>query len=108
VGRLLALTFAVGLVLGSSAGATGPGFRSTSFVRRVDNPWFPLVPGTVYVYTGVKDGKSSRDVVTVTHRTRQISGVAATELRTISMSRDASRSARRTAMHRTVWETSGI
>ena len=81
MGRLLALTFVVALVLGSNAGATGPGFRATSFVNRVDNPWFPLVPGTVYVYTGVKDGKPSRDVVTVTHRKRQISGVAATELK---------------------------
>jgi hypothetical protein len=81
VGRLLALTFAVGLVLGSGAGATGPGFRATSFVSRVDNPWFPLVPGTVYVYTGAKDGKSSRDLVTVAHTTRQISGVTATELK---------------------------
>jgi len=81
VGRCLALTFTAALVLASSAGATGPQFGSTSFVSRVDNPWFPLVPGTVYVYTGVKDGKPSRDVVTVTHTKRQIAGVAATELK---------------------------
>jgi len=81
MGRLLALTIIAGLVLASGAGGTGPGFSSTSFVSGVDNPWFPLVPGTVYVYTGVKDGKPSRDVVTVTRRTRQISGVAATEVR---------------------------
>jgi hypothetical protein len=40
----------------------------------VDNPWFPLRPGTVYVYRGVKDGKAARDVVTVTHRTVEIDG----------------------------------
>src|SRR5580765_2818565 len=45
------------------------------FSARVDNPWFPLRPGTVYVYRGVKDGKASRDVVTVTHRVRTIDGV---------------------------------
>src|SRR5690242_8391918 len=42
---------------------------------RVDNPWFPLLPGTRYVYTGVKDGKRARDVVLVTHGTRTIDGV---------------------------------
>jgi len=47
-------------------------------VARVDNPWFPLVPGTVYTYRGVKDGKASRDVVTVTRSTRTIEGVQAT------------------------------
>ena len=38
------------------------------------NKWFPLVPGTVYTYRGVKDGLPSRDVLTVTHRTRTIAG----------------------------------
>jgi hypothetical protein len=80
VGRFVALTFAAALVLASSAAGTVPGFRSTSFVGRVDNPWFPLAPGTVYVYTGIKEGKPSRDVVTVTHAKRQIAGVAATEV----------------------------
>jgi hypothetical protein len=47
----------------------------SSFTRRVDNPWFPLRPGTRYVYTGVKDGAPSRDVVTVTHGMRTIDGV---------------------------------
>jgi hypothetical protein len=46
-----------------------------SFSARVDNPWFPLEPGTRYVYVGVKDGRRSRDVVTVTPRTRTIDGV---------------------------------
>jgi len=46
----------------------------TGFSARVDNPWFPLVPGTRYVYTGVKDGKPSRDVVVVGRSTRTIAG----------------------------------
>ena len=46
--------------------------------RRIDNPWFPLRPGTSYVYTGVKDGKPSRDVVRVTNATRMIHGVRTT------------------------------
>jgi hypothetical protein len=44
------------------------------FSARVTNPWYPLRPGTRYVYTGEKDGLRSRDVVTVTHRVRKIDG----------------------------------
>src|SRR6476646_6819310 len=47
----------------------GPGFTA-----RVDNPWFPLRPGTTYVYRGVKDGEPARDVVTVTRGVRTIQG----------------------------------
>jgi len=49
-------------------------FGSPGFAARVDNPWFPLRPGTVYVYRGVKDGQSARDVVTVTRRVKTIQG----------------------------------
>ena len=52
-----------------AAGQTSPAFRA-----HVDNPWFPLTPGTTYVYNGVKDGKPSREVLTVTHRARTIAG----------------------------------
>jgi hypothetical protein len=49
-----------------------------NFVARVTNPWFPLTPGTTLVYRGVKDGRPSRDVFTVTGATRTIRGVACT------------------------------
>ena len=42
---------------------------------RVDNPWFPLRPGTRWVYRGSDDGDRTRDVVIATHRTRMIDGV---------------------------------
>ena len=60
--------------VGTSAGAA-PTPPAADFSARVDNRWFPLLPGTRYVYTGVKDGRPSRDLVTVTHRTRTIQGV---------------------------------
>jgi hypothetical protein len=55
--------------------------RPADFARRIDNPWFPLRPGTVFEYHGVKDGKRARDVLTVTHRHRSILGVRATAIR---------------------------
>jgi len=70
----LALGALLALAAASASGA------EQRFVTRVDNPWFPLTPGTVYVYRGVKDGQASRDVVTVTRRTRAIQGVRATEV----------------------------
>ena len=61
-------------MLGAGAIAGGPG----GFTARVANPWFPLRPGTTYVYSGVRDGKPSRDLVTVTHSTKVIQGVRCT------------------------------
>lgn len=52
----------------------------THFVAKVDNPWFPLEPGTTYVYRGAKDGKPSREVLEVTRLTKTIQGVHATVL----------------------------
>jgi hypothetical protein len=81
---MLTVTLALALAAGGAGTAavhhrTGAVPSSTpppsDFRARVDNPWFPLQPGTRYVYTGVKDGKPSRDVMTVTHRTRTIAGV---------------------------------
>jgi hypothetical protein len=45
-----------------------------AFSADVTNPWFPLHPGSRYVYTGIKDGKPSREVMTVTHATTTIDG----------------------------------
>jgi len=62
----------LGLLVGAGA-ATG-GSPYPGFSAKVDNPWFPLKPGTQYVYTGAKDGKPARDVVTVLRQTRVIDG----------------------------------
>jgi hypothetical protein len=58
------------------AGRGTPAVQPPSkFSARVDNEWFPLLPGTRWVYIGVKDRQPTRDVVTVTGRTREIEGV---------------------------------
>jgi hypothetical protein len=76
---LIALAVAAILVAGgcaaskSAAPATAPAKRS-GFSANVTNAWFPLRPGSVYRYRGVKDGEPSREVMVVTHRTKTIDG----------------------------------
>jgi hypothetical protein len=74
---VIALTVGATAASGSPAPAPVPPSPS-GFVARVDNPWFPLHPGTTDVYRGVKDGKPSRDVFAVTSRTKKIQGVRCT------------------------------
>jgi hypothetical protein len=52
-----------------------PTIRAADFSADVDNPWFPLAPGSLSISRGTRDGKPARDVVTVTHRTKVIDGV---------------------------------
>jgi hypothetical protein len=76
----IALAAVATAALTASSGATPAAAppAHAGFVASVDNPWFPLVPGTTFVYRGVKDGEPSRDVVHVTGRTRVIDGVRCT------------------------------
>ncbi len=69
----LVTTLSVTAVASSSQAALH--ISPANFTARVGNPWFPLKPGTRYLYAGVKDGQPSRDVLFVTHRTRMIEGV---------------------------------
>jgi len=50
----------------------------SDWANRINNKWFPLLPGTVFTYAGKKDGKTGRDVLTVTHLHRTIEGAPAT------------------------------
>ncbi len=82
---LLSLTAAAALLAGVLAAdghdaAAAPAIPA-HFAARVTNPWFPLRPGTTEVYRGVKDGRPSRDVFTVTGRTKTIEGVRCTVVR---------------------------
>jgi hypothetical protein len=70
---------ASGTVLAApSAGKPSGHPRNVRFAPRVSNPWYPLTPGTTLVYRGVKDGRPSRDVVTVRHARKLIDGVRCT------------------------------
>ena len=45
------------------------------FVSEIDNPLFPLEPGTTFSYEGESDGEPMTDVMYVTHDTIEILGV---------------------------------
>jgi hypothetical protein len=68
---LAAASFAVIAVAASSAAAS---HQARTFSAHVTNPWFPLIPGSRYVYNDAESGLKGRDVVFVTHRVRTIQG----------------------------------
>ena len=59
---------------GTESAAIDPG----DFVLPVDNPYFPLEPGTSYRFEGTKEGRRAVDVFTVTGDTKEILGVTNT------------------------------
>ena len=75
VATMVALAFALAA---GPADAGNPTFDPDNFVKRVDNPWFPLRVGTTFRYRGEKDGKAGKEVMTVTSKTKTILGVHAT------------------------------
>ncbi len=52
-----------------------PAIEPADFGPNVDNPWFPLTPGTTLVYAGERDGARARELVTPLPRTTVIDGV---------------------------------
>jgi hypothetical protein len=78
-GRVVATVTVLGMVAAvpAVASAVSPSAapNPADFGGPIDNPWFPLTPGTTLVYKGVKDGKRASDVFHVTGRTKTIQGV---------------------------------
>jgi hypothetical protein len=68
---LLASTFPVGAM---SALQIDPG----NFVSKIDNPYFPLTPGTTFTYRGETEGVPTRNVTIITNDTKVILGVTTT------------------------------
>jgi hypothetical protein len=65
------------LVAASPSASTGPAFDAAAFPdgATVTNPWFPLIPGTVFTSRGSKDGQAAVDRFTISDRTKVIAGV---------------------------------
>jgi hypothetical protein len=66
-----------------------PVIDPANFVSRVDNPYFPLVPGTTLHYRGVdKDGTTPQvDTFSVTRQTKRVMGLRCTVVRDTVTSR---------------------
>ena len=86
--RVIALAVAVAACDETSLGPpTDPDYDPmidpADFGGPVDNPFFPLVPGTTFHFEGEsEDGPETNDV-TVTHQTRLILGITATVVRDV-------------------------
>ena len=59
----------------SSTTTYAPAIDPSSFTAEVTNEYFPLVPGTVFVYEGTEDGEAQRNEVIVTRDTKIVDGV---------------------------------
>lgn len=56
-------------------GPYSPQLDRSGFTADVTNPYYPLRPGTTFVYAGKKDGQKAIDLVVPTARTQTIDGV---------------------------------
>jgi hypothetical protein len=57
-----------------------PVIDPANFVTTIDNPYFPLQPGTTFIYEGQMPDGLERDEFAVTHNTRVILGVTCVEV----------------------------
>jgi hypothetical protein len=71
----------------SSQAHAGAAVDPGHFVRHITNPYLPYSPGSRWVYSGVKDGVTQRDIVTVRRRTKAIMGVSATVVTDVATQR---------------------
>ena len=66
-----------------------PTIDPAKFNNHITNPYFPLTPGTTYLYDGNRDGVPRRDEVTVTKETKVILGVPCVVVRDVVTSSNA-------------------
>ena len=77
---LLALVVTAGMGATSLAGDRSQNLDPRDFTTTINNPFFPLVPGTTYIYEGNKEGSPLRDVFEVTDHTKVIMGIKCREI----------------------------
>jgi hypothetical protein len=84
IGLVMALVLVSGCGSSSSAGggakptsgkSYAPSIDPAGFTTEIDNKYFPLEPGTTFVYKGETEGASEGDTVRVTSDTKKIMGV---------------------------------
>src|SRR5919204_369096 len=64
-------------------GRYSPAIDPASFVPKVDNPLWPLDPGTGFHYTGTRGKTPQKDDEIVTHQTKRILGISCTVVRDV-------------------------
>jgi len=64
-----------------SASPFRPLIDPSRFSTTIDNPYFPLSPGSVLTFKGTSDGEDEVDIVTVTRDTKTILGVTCVVVR---------------------------
>jgi hypothetical protein len=82
----LVIIFAMGCISNSPTKPTNgtvnetynPIINPADFVAEIDNPYFPLKPGTTFIYQGETEDGTERNEVAVTDKTKNILGVTCT------------------------------
>jgi hypothetical protein len=74
----LAILFAMLSIAANSQKNSPSAIDPGDFVSQIDNPFFPLEPGTTFTYEGESEGVPTREVVQVTRDTKEILGVTTT------------------------------
>lgn len=85
--RQIVLILAMSVILAALGGSGAaeskkynPVIIPGNFSTTIDNPFFPLIPGTIFTYKGPTEEGEETDVVEVTHSTRVIMGVTCVEV----------------------------
>ncbi|HZM21966.1 MAG TPA: hypothetical protein VFC02_09490 [Anaerolineales bacterium] len=82
---LLAIIFAMSTIAATPTRNVSMEFDPANFAGDpIDNPYFPLEPGTTFIYRGESEGAPTRDVMTVTDQTKEILGVTTTVVHHLS------------------------
>ena len=55
-----------------------PSVRPERFVDCVDNPYYPMIPGTVYTYQTETEESMETTTVTITNQTKEVMGISTT------------------------------
>jgi hypothetical protein len=80
-----------GIVANGQLASAGGGANNTNGIKfnkknfsdslNIDNKYFPLKPGTTFIYEGTKEGERQSDQFIVTNRTKDVDGITARVVR---------------------------
>src|SRR5512137_1449756 len=77
---LLGMAIVLVLGCGKKTEKYSPTIDRANFVTAIDNQYFPLTPGTTFIYEGQTAEGAERTEVYVSHQTKSILGVTCVEV----------------------------